>query len=189
VAAPLDLPAAEQARGESEGASPEASAQWQAAGQARDEATAVIFGTALLPKVLDGTKVETRRRAREGAVLSPYRPGRDYAVQARRGGRAIARMLIESVHREMLSALTDEAAAREGFADVAAFEAYWRFLYREWDPDTEVWVIRFALLRPCVYCARPTARLFNVSGGEREPACEPDHIAAWLRERSAETGE
>jgi len=143
----------------------------------------VIFGAALLPKVLDGSKTETRRRKHQTDLLSTYRPGHDYAVQARRGGRAVARMLVEAVHWETLADLTQEAAAREGFESVGAFEAYWRLLYREWEPSTEVWVIRFALLRPCIYCARQTAHLFAVGEGRpRVPACDADHIAAWLRE-------
>jgi hypothetical protein len=143
----------------------------------------MIFGPALLPKVLDGSKIETRRRKHQTDLLSTYRPGRDYAVQARRGGRAVARMLVEAVHWETLADLTEEAARREGFEGVAGFEAYWRLLYHEWEPSTEVWVIRFALLRPCIYCARQTAHLFAIEEGRpRVPACDADHIAAWLRE-------
>lgn len=109
----------------------------------------MIFKPVLVERVLAGDKVETRRPVRfnelGGVVPSAYEPGRSYAVQPGRGKRQVARLLVESVHRERVGAITDAAAVREGFANAEAFRDYWALLYGEWTPGTWVWVIRFRL--------------------------------------------
>lgn len=109
----------------------------------------MIFKPVLVERVLAGDKVETRRPVRfnelGGVVACAYEPGRTYAVQPGRGKRQVARMLVESVHRERVGAVTDAAAVREGFEHAQAFRDYWAMLYGEWTPGTWVWVIRFRL--------------------------------------------
>jgi hypothetical protein len=124
----------------------------------------VIFGPDLLPKVLDGTKTVTRRRA--GG--RDYMPGRTYAVQPVRGQKGVARIRILDNYMVRLGRIAattgqvrdesddlawmdpvdygDEEARREGFATVDEFVAYWERIHGSWDP--EIWVdrIRFELV-------------------------------------------
>ena len=126
--------------------------------------------------VIDGRKTETRRRVKPDENLCRYRPGRDYAVQAKRGGRSIMRILIDQVARERLRDLDDEAATREGFADRAGFEAYWRELHGSFDDTIEVWAIRFQRVWPCIFCERLTPLLFSIDLNVAPfPACDSFH--------------
>lgn len=123
----------------------------------------MIFRPVLAAKVLDGTKTETRRPVKRDAVVSPYRAGRDYAVQDKRGGRALARIYVERVERSIVGAIDEDAARREGFGSRDEFVDYWRMLYRgTWDESTPVWVISFRLMRPCIACDRLTERLYSI---------------------------
>jgi hypothetical protein len=106
----------------------------------------VIFGKALIHKVLDGSKTQTRRPLRttpDGAVKPcPYRPSspaststRTYAVQRGRGGREVARVEVLEVRREPVGAITFADVRAEGFRTTAAFADYWLGLYdRAWPP-------------------------------------------------------
>lgn len=121
----------------------------------------MIFRPELAAKVLDGTKTVTRRRAEwpDGCDLSKpleerteplvpcrYVMGRSYAVQDKRGGRALARVVVTDVRLVVLGAMDDEDARREGFEGAAAFLTYWRRLYRAIDPDERVWRVAFELV-------------------------------------------
>jgi hypothetical protein len=103
----------------------------------------VIFSPGLLPKVLDGTKTVTRRRVKPGEDVCRYRVGRTYAVQERRGGRAVARIRINSVRQERFSDLTRAEAHLEGFADASEMRAWWILQYGAAAYDAPVWRIEF----------------------------------------------
>lgn len=116
----------------------------------------MIFGPALLPKVLDGTKTMTRRRAYWSGIApirSRYHGGKTYAVQPGRGQKSVARVLVTSVRGpERMDAMTADDARREGFPNVDAFFDYWVKLYgRPSDPqdlfERLVWVISFELVK------------------------------------------
>lgn len=144
----------------------------------------MIFRAEMLAKVLDGSKSETRRPVHANDMLSHYRPDKDYAVQPGRGKSAVARLYVTAVERAQLRDLTDEDARREGFTDGEDFARYWRELYGTFDPYTEVWVIRFTLLVPCVFCALPTHRRFHYRDAA-VAACSTDHLEAWRAETEA----
>lgn len=107
----------------------------------------MIFGPALLPLVLDGSKTQTRRPARDG-VPCRYAPGRPYAVQPARTAAGVARLRVLTVERKPLGALTDAEAVLEGFAHRDAFFDYWRRLHGAVDLAQAVWVITFRLEEP-----------------------------------------
>lgn len=110
----------------------------------------MIFGSELLPKVLDGSKTMTRRPVESGGIACRYAPGRDYAVQPGRGKKAVARIKVTEVRRERWRDITEADAGREGFGRFApaqsAFLSYVRDLYGPgFDFDAECWVISFEL--------------------------------------------
>lgn len=141
----------------------------------------MIFGRAIVGKVLSGEKTETRRPLKPGQLVSQYRAGRDYAIQDKRGGFALARMYVHAVVQEKLGDLTEEGAVREGFASVADFVAYWRLLYGHHDPELPVVVVTFTVIRPCALCARPTMHVWTVPPLEDKVyACDEFHLKDWL---------
>lgn len=123
----------------------------------------MIFNPHLILPILRGVKTQTRRPTKPGKAGAPYAPcryrvGRTYALQARRGGRAIARIHVDNVRREPLEAITDRDARREGFADRAEFFSYWLELYGRIDLRRDVWVITFEVVADDVRLLAPAAR-------------------------------
>ena len=110
----------------------------------------MIFGPELIGKVLDGSKTVTRRRLHGRLVWPPsalrYQPGRTYAVQPGRGGKAIGRIHVRQVYLQHLGAMIHEDARLEGFRCLADFDSYWRHLHGTWNPEEEVAVIEFELV-------------------------------------------
>lgn len=104
----------------------------------------MIFGTKLLPLVLDGRKTETRRKRGPRNVL--YRAGGEYAIQPGRGKHGIGRLRVLEVREEVLNDLDDAAARREGFHSREAFERYWVELYGSIDWQQPVYAIRFEVV-------------------------------------------
>lgn len=98
----------------------------------------MIFSANLLPKVLDGTKTQTRRPVRwpTGALASvdppkpcPYKPGGSYAIQPGRGQHGIARLCVLTVDRVPVASITQGDARAEGFPDAVSFLAAWHGFY------------------------------------------------------------
>lgn len=112
----------------------------------------MIFGPELIGKVLDGSKIVTRRR-----IPARYQVDRVYAVQPGRGKRHVGHILILHVNEERLSKvmLTGEAR-REGFRSKGAFLNYWEGLHGPIRYDETVARITFTLAPSCPGCgARP----------------------------------
>lgn len=105
----------------------------------------MIFSPGLMPKVLDGTKTVTRRRVKVGERSCRYVPGRSYAVQKHRGAKAVARIRVVSVRREIFSDLTADEARREGFTDASEMRAWWIARYGAASYADPVWRIEFTL--------------------------------------------
>lgn len=121
----------------------------------------MIFGPKLIPKVLDGTKTQTRRPVKcewtpatvsvdEARLPCRYKVGKTYAVQPGRGKRGIARIKVLDVRRERWRDISVDDAVAEGFGhrDIARpdFLAYVMRLYPGLDLDAECWVIEFELV-------------------------------------------
>ena len=109
----------------------------------------MIFSPDLAAKVMDGTKTVTRRRLHGRPIRDQV--GRTYAVQPGRGQKAIGRIRITAVRTERLGDITMAEAHREGFPETGnsiwAFIYYWERLHGGWDPDEEVAVIEFEVVR------------------------------------------
>jgi hypothetical protein len=107
----------------------------------------MVFKQKLIEKILAGEKTVTRRPANGRACY--YRPGRTYAIQTARGKKGIGYVRIIGVQQQSLMPpnpryLASEAAA-EGFESWYEFAQHWAELHGGFDPQLEVWRIRFQL--------------------------------------------
>ncbi|MCE9603316.1 MAG: ASCH domain-containing protein [Planctomycetia bacterium] len=93
--------------------------------------------------VIDGRKTQSRRIV--GERLHSWRIGQSYALQPGRGKKAIARIVVTAVRRELLGEITEADAKAEGYDSVADFVSVWESMHGAYDPDTEVFVIEFQL--------------------------------------------
>jgi hypothetical protein len=106
----------------------------------------MIFKPVLIDRILAGHKTVTRRPWK-GALTPPYEPGKVYGIQPGMARPSVARIKVLNVAFQQLGQIDDVDAIREGFADRAAFRAYWRGLYGgKWDGEQAVWRISFELV-------------------------------------------
>lgn len=113
----------------------------------------MIFRPELAAKVLAGDKTVTRRLCSDNP-RSPwwrercaFEPGRDYAVQAKRGTPSIGRIRIVSVQRcQWLSAISHHEALREGFKSGVAFIEAWRAINGLVPHGTPLWRVEFEVV-------------------------------------------
>ncbi len=114
----------------------------------------MIFGKALIGKVLSGEKTVTRRRLthRDGRPVR-YKYGEVYAVQPGRGKKHVGHIRIVGIGGYSLGWISQEGAKEEGFRTIGAFKDYWVGLHGEWNPDERVAVIWFELEERLRCCA------------------------------------
>ena len=108
---------------------------------------AVNFKPELAAKVMDGSKVVTRRLVSDNPD-SPwwretcgYRVGQDVAICPGRGKHAIGRARIVSVERMRLGIVCGDEARAEGFDGSVAFGIAWSQINGRYDRDALVWRI------------------------------------------------
>lgn len=118
----------------------------------------MIFRPELAQAILDGSKTETRRKARfrqveEGTLAErsewiepPYKPGKTYAIQPGRGKRGIGRIRVHSVTLQLLYEMTDEDIRAEGFQNQPDFQRTWLEIHGNANWLDPVSVIRFELV-------------------------------------------
>jgi hypothetical protein len=118
----------------------------------------MIF-THTLDKVLSGKKSQTRRlikadehlergtRVTNGNNRIIYQVGRTYAVQPKRGEKAVARILLTGLRRETVQTISNKDAIAEGFNSREDFIKMWHVIHgNHADLTAEVWVLEFQLL-------------------------------------------
>lgn len=106
----------------------------------------MIFKPVLIAAIVAGRKTVTRRPVK-GRDAAPYEPGKVYRIQPGMARTSVASIRVTDVSEQALGDIDDVDAAREGFADAAAFRAYWRALYGGmWDCGLPVYRIAFELV-------------------------------------------
>lgn len=107
----------------------------------------LTFRPELAAKVMDGTKTVTRRLVSDNP-RSPWwqekcalKPGCTYAVQPGRGVKAVGRAEVVSIRKELLGAVDEADARREGFDDMASFIGAFAAINGWYNPVAEVWRI------------------------------------------------
>jgi hypothetical protein len=104
----------------------------------------MLFNKELVEKILSGKKVETRRAWKRCMV----REDRVYAAKTDyRSDSIFAYLYIKYVRRERLMDMGDDGAIREGFSSLQEFKDVWVKCYGSWNPDEEVYVIGFEMVK------------------------------------------
>jgi hypothetical protein len=134
----------------------------------------MLFNKELVEKILSGKKVETRRawkrcmvrEDRVYAAKTDYRNDSIFAylyikyvrrerlmdmmvLYGKDSHRCIkfAYLYIKYVRRERLMDMGDDGAIREGFSSLQEFKDVWVKCYGSWNPDEEVYVIGFEMVK------------------------------------------
>lgn len=74
--------------------------------------------------------------------------GHTYAVQPKRGAKAVGRYKIDAIRCERLHAITEQDAIAEGVASIAEYSALWERINGagSWTRNPLVWVIEFHVI-------------------------------------------
>ena len=106
----------------------------------------ILFQPDHIYPILFGQKTETRRiwnkqRVKVGTIHQA-KVGKDLFQK----DTYFAKIRILDVHTEKLGWISIESAKREGYDSIEAYQAEWIKINKEWNPDQEVYVIRFELV-------------------------------------------
>jgi hypothetical protein len=102
----------------------------------------MMFKRELLDLVLSGVKTQSRRRHKR-----LLKEGKIYALKRGWFNDTDASMRILTVRRQILRDVTEEEAHREGFPSLWKFVEKWIEINGSWDPDEEVVVYEFELVK------------------------------------------
>jgi hypothetical protein len=100
-----------------------------------------LFKKQLLAKVLDGSKVQTRRTHK-----SEWTIGEKYGVRTGWLAKAEGYIVITRKWRERLGDISQEDVRKEGFSTNAEFKEEWTKINGSWDPDRIVIAYEFRLV-------------------------------------------
>lgn len=97
-----------------------------------------------MDKILTGFKVQTRRvwKKRKAVPGSLHWAQTGFARSSR-----FARLRIKDVWRERLGKITYRSIWKEGYWTRTGFQKAWAGLNGDWDPDLEVWVVEFEVVK------------------------------------------
>jgi len=103
----------------------------------------VLFKKKHVKLILEGRKTATRR------LTGRYKLGRVYAVQGWLYDRARGYILIVKKYRQKLGDMSEEDIRKEGCSSREEFIREWEESYGpgSYQPDLEVWVYEFKLIR------------------------------------------
>jgi hypothetical protein len=114
-----------------------------------------------LPQVLSGQKTQTRRVVKQGdeavqegeriiAVRkggrTQWEVGKEYAVQPHRNAKAVARIKMLAIRREVARDISAEDVIKEGFDTREAFAETFARINNDPELKSEVWVLDFELV-------------------------------------------
>lgn len=101
-----------------------------------------IFKRKLLDKILDESKVQTRRVGKR-----TWKIGRAYGVRNSRFTKIEAKILILRRFKQRLNEISQEDAKKEGFQTREQFFEAWKEIYGSLNPDQVVTAYEFKLTK------------------------------------------
>lgn len=99
-----------------------------------------LFKPDSIRKILEGTKVQTRRLHKRG-----WKVGKTYAIRTTWFEKGKVRILILRRFRERLGDISLEDVKKEGFETLTQFQAAWIRINHKWAPDAIVTAYEFRL--------------------------------------------
>jgi len=103
----------------------------------------ILFKPYHVPLILEGKKTETRRLWKYPRI----RVGRTYQAKTTLYGQPFALIEITALWREKLGDITPESVRAEGYDSFEEFMKAWIDINGIWNPDDEVWAVRFKVVR------------------------------------------
>jgi len=133
--------------------------------------------------ILDRVKTQTARKRIDPRI----RPGALVQAIISRKNFHFANLEIEDVYKKRLGDFDKEDAKREGGYTLEGFRKVWKQIYRRWDPDELVYVIRFKVVSEKVWC-RSCKQWHKLDSNKPLKEQLPDHtwIGITLRLRTWE---
>lgn len=102
----------------------------------------ILFKPAHVPMILKGKKTETRRIWKAGPRI---KVGRVYGAKTKLFGKDFARIEVLGLWKERLGDISEESVRAEGYDSLEDYKRVWIEINKKWDPDTDVWVVKFRL--------------------------------------------
>ena len=99
-----------------------------------------LFKRRHLRKVLDGSKIQTRRTHR-----STWKIGRTYGIRDNWFSKPQAHIIITRKFRQRLADISPEDVKKEGFSTLEEFKQAWTEINGTWNPDQIVTCYEFKL--------------------------------------------
>lgn len=101
----------------------------------------LLFKKPMIPQIHDGTKTATRR---------PNKPmvkeGGRYRLKTELFKTHPDSIQVDRLYQQALGEMTEADALKEGYASLQEFQAEWVSLFKTYDPEQTVWVVKFRYL-------------------------------------------
>ncbi|MGB9825086.1 MAG: ASCH domain-containing protein [Desulfofundulus sp.] len=102
----------------------------------------ILFKPEHVEPILSGRKTQTRRLGgKRWKVGSVHQCRLNYRTEP------FTCVKVTAVRRERLGDITEEDAWKEGYSSVKAYREAFERIYGFWDPNVNVWVVGFELVR------------------------------------------
>jgi hypothetical protein len=103
----------------------------------------ILFKPYHVKPILEGVKTETRRLWKYPRV----RVGRTYEAKTELFGKPFAVIEVLALWKERLGDISPESIRAEGYSSLEEFKRAWIDINGEWNPDAEVWAVRFRVVQ------------------------------------------
>lgn len=104
----------------------------------------MLFKKRHILKILNGSKTQTRRRI----TSYSYKVGKKHGIRSHWYEKPVAHIVITGKRIERLGDITPEDAQKEGGYTVEEYRKEWEKINGKWQPDLEVYVYDFQLVKP-----------------------------------------
>lgn len=101
-----------------------------------------LFKKKLLIKVLDGSKVQTRR-----THIRQWKVGKAYGIRDKLFEKPQGHILITRKFEQRLGEISETDAQKEGFENRAEFMKAWTMIYGSWNNEQVVTAYEFTLIQ------------------------------------------
>ena len=102
----------------------------------------ILFKKRLIEPILSGQKTQTRRTGKKR-----WNIGSIHQARLNYYGKPFAHLRVLDARRERVGDISEVDALAEGVGSVKEFVELWPAINGEWNPDLEVWVVEFEVMK------------------------------------------